>query len=48
VNAELARAAGLAAIRNAEPLAKNAYKLPMTSAVVERQILSLAGIESSA
>ncbi len=48
VTAELAREAGLAAVANAEPLAKNAYKVPMTSAVVERQILSLAGIEGTA
>jgi xanthine dehydrogenase YagS FAD-binding subunit len=48
VTAELAREAGLAAVSNAEPLAKNAYKVPMTSAVVERQIVALAGIEGSA
>ncbi len=41
VTAELARTAGVAAITNAQPLAKNAYKLPITSALVERAILSL-------
>lgn len=41
VTAELARTAGEAAIANAQPLAKNAYKLPITSALVERAILSL-------
>ena len=47
ITAELARQAGEVAVSNAQPLAKNAYKVPMTSAVVERQILSLTGIEDS-
>ena len=48
LTADLAREAGEAAVSSAQPLAKNAYKVPMTSAVVERQIMSLAGIESLA
>jgi len=48
VTAELARQAGEAAVNNAQPLAKNAYKVPMTSAVVERVILSLSGAQETA
>ncbi len=35
-------AAGLAAVDGARPLAKNAYKVPLTQAVVKRALLSLA------
>jgi len=48
VTAELARQAGESTVSNARPLAKNAYKVPMTSAVVERLIMSLTGIEETA
>jgi xanthine dehydrogenase YagS FAD-binding subunit len=44
LNADLAREAGAVAIANARPLAKNAYKLPLTSAVVERTIMSLVKV----
>lgn len=37
-----AAAAGAAAVANARPLAKNAYKVPLTEAVVKRALLSLA------
>lgn len=37
-----ARAAGAAAVDGARPLAKNAYKVPLTQAVVKRALLSLA------
>lgn len=39
----VAREAGELAIASAQPLAKNGHKLPMTSAAVERTLLSLAG-----
>ena len=39
----LAEQAGQAAVENARPLSKNAYKLPLTAAVVKRTILDLAG-----
>ncbi len=48
VSAELAARAGEAAVRNARPLAKNAYKVPMTSAVIERLVLALAGVQVTA
>ena len=35
-------AAGLAAVDGARPLAKNAYKVPLTQAVVKRALLSMA------
>ena len=35
-------AAGAAAVDGARPLAKNAYKVPLTQAVVKRALLSLA------
>lgn len=41
LDSELARQAGEMAIVGAQPLSKNAYKLPMTSAAVERTLLSL-------
>jgi len=37
-----AAAAGAAAVEGARPLAKNAYKVPLTQAVVTRAVLSLA------
>ena len=37
-----ATAAGIAATEGARPLAKNAYKVPLTQAVVKRALLSLA------
>jgi xanthine dehydrogenase YagS FAD-binding subunit len=37
-----ATAAGEAAVQGARPLAKNAYKVPLTQAVVKRALLSLA------
>jgi len=42
LNEESAAAAGLAAVDGARPLAKNAYKVPLTQAVVKRAVLSLA------
>ena len=40
---ELAREVGVAAVTGARPLSKNAYKVPLTRAVVERTVLTLAG-----
>ncbi len=42
LNEATAAAAGLAAVDGARPLAKNAYKVPLTQAVVKRALLSLA------
>jgi len=42
VTPELAARAGEAAIAGARPLSKNAYKVPMTKAIVERTILQVA------
>src|SRR5215510_4696922 len=42
LNEANAMAAGLAATDGARPLAKNAYKVPLTQAVVKRALLSLA------
>jgi xanthine dehydrogenase YagS FAD-binding subunit len=42
VTAELASKAGEMAIAGANPLRKNAYKLPLTKSVVERSVLELA------
>jgi CO/xanthine dehydrogenase FAD-binding subunit len=36
--------AGEAAVADARPLAKNAYKVPLTQKLVERTILELAGV----
>ncbi len=41
LDANTAQQAGELAIADAQPLSKNAYKLPMTSAAVERTLLSL-------
>ena len=42
LNEATAAAAGVAATDGARPLAKNAYKVPLTQAVVKRAVLSLA------
>src|SRR5262245_58694 len=42
LSAAVARQAGALAIANAQPLAKNGHKLPMTSAAVERALMRLA------
>jgi xanthine dehydrogenase YagS FAD-binding subunit len=42
LSAAVASQAGALAIANAQPLAKNGHKVPMTSAVVERALLRLA------
>ena len=42
ITAEVAQEAGEMSIMNAQPLAKNRHKLPMTSAAVERSIFGLA------
>ena len=44
VTAELADAAGLAAVAEARPLAKNAYKVPLTRRLVERTVLAVSGV----
>jgi xanthine dehydrogenase YagS FAD-binding subunit len=43
---ELAARAGEAAVAGARPLSKNAYKVPMVRATVERTILQVAGVGS--
>ncbi|HEX7139846.1 MAG TPA: FAD binding domain-containing protein [Vicinamibacterales bacterium] len=43
ITPELAGHAGAAAVQGARPLGKNAYKVPMTEAMVARTIQSLAG-----
>ena len=42
INEEVAKAAGELGIADAQPLAKNAHKLPMTSAAIQAAILDLA------
>ena len=42
ITAEVAQEAGEMSIGDAQPLAKNRHKLPMTSAAVERSIIALA------
>jgi xanthine dehydrogenase YagS FAD-binding subunit len=42
ITPELAERAGAAAVENARPLAKNAYKVPLTQNVVKRTLLQLA------
>ena len=42
ISEAVARQAGQLAVEDAQPLANNAHKLPMTSAAVERAVLSLA------
>jgi xanthine dehydrogenase YagS FAD-binding subunit len=46
VTAELAAKAGAAAVQGARPLGKNAYKIPMTEAMVARTIQSFAGAKA--
>jgi xanthine dehydrogenase YagS FAD-binding subunit len=41
ITPELAARAGQIAVADARPLSKNAYKVPMTRAIVERTILRL-------
>jgi xanthine dehydrogenase YagS FAD-binding subunit len=43
ITSALAEKAGAAAVQGARPLGKNAYKVPMTEAMVARTIRSLAG-----
>jgi xanthine dehydrogenase YagS FAD-binding subunit len=43
VTPELAEAAGTAAVADARPLTKNAYKIPLARRLVERTVLGLAG-----
>jgi len=43
ITPELAAQAGEAALAGANPLAKNAYKVPLTKAVVRRTLVELAG-----
>ncbi len=40
---ELAEAAGTAVVADARPLAKNAYKVPLTRRLVERAVLDISG-----
>jgi len=42
VTRELAEAAGAAAVAGAQPLAKNAYKVPLTRRLVERAVVAVA------
>ena len=42
ISSELAAKAGDAAVAGAKPLAKNAYKVPLTKAIVEHTVLELA------
>src|SRR5580658_1400615 len=42
ITPELAARAGQAAVEGAQPLAKNGYKIPLTTAVVKRTVLQLA------
>ncbi len=44
ITPELAEQAGSAAVANAQPLAQNAYKIPLTQAVVKRAVLRAAGM----
>ena len=43
VTSELAARVGAASVAGARPLAKNAYKVPLTRGVVERTLVTLAG-----
>lgn len=43
VTGELADAVGVAAVAGAQPLAKNAYKVPLTRRLVERTVLAVSG-----
>ena len=46
INEETARAAARAAVADATPLAKNAYKVPIFEAIIRRTILRAAGIDA--
>jgi xanthine dehydrogenase YagS FAD-binding subunit len=46
VNAELAEAAGAAAVAGATPLSNNAYKVQLAKTAVKRAILRAAGLET--
>jgi xanthine dehydrogenase YagS FAD-binding subunit len=41
LDAAVAREAAVAALRGAEPLSQNAYKIPLTETLVERALLAL-------
>lgn len=44
VTPEIAEQAGKAAVAKAQPLSQNAYKIPLTQAIVKRAILKAAGL----
>ncbi len=44
VTPEIAERAGKAAVAKAQPLSQNAYKIPLTQAIVKRAILKAAGL----
>jgi xanthine dehydrogenase YagS FAD-binding subunit len=44
ITPELAEQAGKAAVAKAQPLAQNAYKVPLTQAIVKQAILRVAGL----
>ena len=46
VTPEVAAEAGKAAVEGANPLPKNAYKVPLTETLVRRTLLSLAGLKT--
>jgi xanthine dehydrogenase YagS FAD-binding subunit len=46
LTADLAAAAGAAAVRNAKPLSHNGYKVQLTRVAVKRAILKAAGMET--
>jgi xanthine dehydrogenase YagS FAD-binding subunit len=45
INEALAKQAGEAALKGAEPLGQNAYKVPLAKVITERTILAAAGIK---
>ncbi len=44
ITPELAEQAGKAAVAKAQPLSQNAYKVPLTQAIVKRAVLRVAGL----
>jgi xanthine dehydrogenase YagS FAD-binding subunit len=44
ITPELAEQAGKAAVAKAQPLAQNAYKVPLTQAIVKQAVLRVAGL----
>jgi xanthine dehydrogenase YagS FAD-binding subunit len=46
VTAELAAAAGEAAVQNAEPMAENEYKIQLVKVATKRALLAAAGLET--